>query len=109
MKIKLAFLFAFICIASFAGNGSKHVQKHVKGQIIDQTTGEPLTGVVIKDALTGESVYTDFNGYFSVNFYDNNAHTLEVTFVSYEDKKIVINSSNKEEEITVRLIESSIF
>ncbi len=107
MKNKLTFLFAFIVLATMAGNNPKSVQKHIEGKVIDQMTGEPLTGVLIHETATGEKIYTDVNGAFDVNFYDNETHVLEVTYISYEDKKLVVSSESKnEEQITIYLSES---
>ena len=107
MKNKLTFLFAFIVLATMAGNNPKSVQKHVVGKVVDQITGEPLTGVLIHETTTGEKIYTDVNGAFDVSFYDNESHSLEITYISYEDKKLVISAESKTEEVvTIYLSES---
>lgn len=107
MKNKLALFFAFIVVATMAGNNPEKVQKHITGKVVDQITGEPLTGVLIHETATGEKIYTDVNGAFDINFYDNKAHNLEITYISYEDKKLVVSSESKsEEEVTIYLSES---
>ena len=108
MKFKLAFCLLLLSLLSYAGNGEKKVESHLDGTILDETTGEPLPGVALTDALTGETVYTDFDGHFSFDFFDHETHTLEISYVTYEDKKLIISSFKKENSITIQLSGSTL-
>ena len=39
---------------------------NVSGIIKDETTGEVLIGVLIRDTLNNQAVFSDYNGYFSI-------------------------------------------
>jgi len=77
----------------------------IRGQIVDNTTGEPLIGatVAVKASKTG-GVTTDFNGEFSLKVQAELPVTLNVTFVGYESQDVEVYDDS--EPITVTLIEN---
>lgn len=60
----------------------------ISGTVIDQQTGEPLTGATIKHPTSGVEVITDFDGFFSISAPDKGVNELTVTYVSYEKMKL---------------------
>lgn len=77
----------------------------IKGQIVDNTTGEPLIGatVAVKASKTG-GVTTDFNGEFSLKVQAELPVTLNVTFVGYESQDVDVYDDS--EPISITLIEN---
>jgi iron complex outermembrane receptor protein len=60
----------------------------ISGTVIDQQTGEPLTGATIKHPVSGVEVITDFDGFFTISAPDKGINELTVTYVSYEKMKL---------------------
>jgi len=57
----------------------------IKGKIIDKSTGEPLTGALVKIENTNLEVYTDFDGNFSFQNITPGVFNLKVSLVSYKE------------------------
>lgn len=77
----------------------------IRGQIVDNTTGEPLIGatVAVKASKAG-GVTTDFNGEFSLKVQAELPVTLNVTFVGYESQDVDVYDDS--EPISITLIEN---
>lgn len=60
----------------------------MKGQVVDQNTGEALTGVRIEVEDADLETYTDFEGNFSLKGLKPGEYEVNVSFISYEDKSI---------------------
>jgi hypothetical protein len=60
----------------------------ISGTVIDQQTGEPLTGATIKHPSSGVEVITDFDGFFSISAPDKGVNELTISYVSYEQMKL---------------------
>ena len=56
------------------------------GQVIDNT-GEPLFGCKVTSLETGESVYTDFDGYYKIDVLSGSLLIFE--YVSYRREEIL--------------------
>ncbi len=54
------------------------------GKIIDQATGEALTGVKVEIEGTNQVVYTDFDGNFSFNSIATGEYNINVDYISYK-------------------------
>ena len=87
----------FFQIASFAGNGNDGKNKpranaettRISGIVVDANSNEALAGVAVKILNTGEIVYTDFDGNFSVdNMPAGQKIQLQVNYISYNSVKI---------------------
>lgn len=86
-------------VSAFADNGEpvndgEKVQK-VTGKIIDQLTGEPLTGVKIIFEGSDEVVYTDFDGQFELFYSKKQTPKLSVSLISYENTKVELSKNNE--------------
>lgn len=64
------------------------VQAMLSGNIIDQTTGEALTGVKVILEGTDKVSYTDFDGYFSFKTVTPGKYNLKVDYISYKGTSI---------------------
>ena len=60
----------------------------LKGQVVDQASGESLTGVKIQVAGTDVSAYTDFEGNFRMQGLKPGTYELKTSFISYQDKTL---------------------
>ncbi len=56
----------------------------VKGQVTDAKTGEALAGVLIKIDGSDQTVYTDFDGNFTLNNISKEEHKISAELVSYK-------------------------
>ena len=58
----------------------------IQGKVIDQQTGEALTGVKIKIPELNVETYTDFEGSFKINSVKAGDYKIQTSFISYEDR-----------------------
>jgi len=77
----------------------------LKGQVVDVTTGEALTGVKVNIKGTDVSAYTSFDGTFSVQGLKPGVYKLNTSFISYKDKiienvKLEIRDKNR---VTIKI------
>ena len=72
----------------------------IRGQVIDQASGEPLIGttVILQGTTTG--AITDLDGKFSIDDLEPGTYDLQVSYVSYETKTIT-DVMVKENEVTL--------
>ena len=102
MKLHTAiFTLLYLLIGSLA----VFSQNQIKGKILDPSSGEELIGATVK--IKGSSVggITDINGEFSINTTLSPTITIEVSYVGYSSREIVVNSFD--EKIKVGLKSSS--
>lgn len=100
MKRIVAILFLGVLIAGvnfnvMASNDAEKEEKEeknvtattsIKGKVIDQQTGEALTGVKVKIPGLNVETYTDFEGSFKINKVKPRDYKIQTSFISYEDK-----------------------
>ncbi len=81
-----------LCIVLFSlfTVGSALAQFTVNGTVTDAESGEPLFGVTVVDAETGNGAATDINGQFSLNVAGESA-TLRVTYIGYIVQTVEVN------------------
>lgn len=81
-----------LCIVLFSlfTVGSAFAQFTVNGTVIDAESGEPLFGVTVVEAETGNGAATDINGQFSLNVAGDSA-TLRVTYIGYIVQTVEVN------------------
>jgi len=70
------------------------------GTVVDQITGEALTGVKISIEGTNQVVYTDFDGNFSFQSVKPGQYNLKVDYISYK--------ANSLQEVKVNGVANSI-
>lgn len=86
MKTSLLFFLAVILfIPVFA-------QIQITGNVIDQSTNQPLPGATVLVKETGNGTITDSTGYFSLHIPEGN-FTLKISYVGYADKEIKVHQS----------------
>ena len=77
---------AVLCLVSFICNG----QTTINGNITDNVTNEPLTGVTIIDKATGKGTVSEFDGSYEIQVSDRNA-TLIFSYIGYSNLEIEVN------------------
>lgn len=76
----------------------------VTGSVVDQSTGEELTGVKVQIEDTDVNTYTDFMGNFTLNNLKPGKYDVTVSYVSYEKKTEKVNISiENENKIKIEL------
>ena len=77
----------------------------LKGQVVDEDTGEALTGVKLK--IKGEDVssYTDFEGNFKLQDLKPGKYNIETSFISYKDKvcETISLELNQKNEMIIKM------
>jgi len=83
----------FCVTAIFANNNNEKQPKKIsiKGQVLDNT--ESLTGVKVILDNKETTVYTDFEGNFTIDNVLAGEHTLSFSLITYDSKKITFNPS----------------
>src|ERR1700749_5083840 len=72
-----------------------HAQKRaVAGNVVNQDTREPLTGVTVSLKGTTKAVLTDSKGYFSITPPDGMTHiTLTFSHIGFNSRQVKVDSS----------------
>jgi len=94
-KVLVTLMFSAMLVIAFAGDpdGNELESKSsasisMSGVVIDETSGESLTGVKIIIEGTGEIGYTDFKGAFTIPGLRPGTYDITCKMVSYNEKKI---------------------
>lgn len=98
---KILFSAAFLAVVSFAIANNNKTETKVKstsaseaalvdftGQIIDEVTDEPLTGVEVSIKGTEMKTYTDFDGNFKFEKVQKGTYDIVSTYISYEKETV---------------------
>ena len=102
---KIVFLFTALLILGLNSqaknlvtpNGDKEVEAtematlnttNLSGVVLDNETGESLTGVAIRFEGSNEVVYTDFDGNFRINNIVPGNYNILSNYISYSDNKL---------------------
>ena len=87
---KVVFIIALLGVTSvFANNNKKGKGYSIHGKVQDNT--ESLTGVKVILDNKEVTVYTDFEGNFTIDNVTEGEHTLSLSLVTYNNKEIVFN------------------
>ena len=76
----------------------------INGTVVDQITGEALTGVKVTIEGTNQVVYTDFDGNFSFKSLTPGEYNINVDYISYKANKLQkVNIEGTENSIKIGL------
>lgn len=91
MKNTLFALFLVLTVSVFANNNEAKKVKTTSfsGKVSDQV--ENLTGVKVMIDGVESTVYTDFDGNFTINDVPVGVHTVSFSLVAYESKSLEID------------------
>ena len=91
---------------SFANNGNTEKKElkmySISGKVID--ANESLTGVQILLDGKETTVYTDFDGNFTLDNVVEGEHTVSFSLITYENKEVKLKT-NSNESVTIELEE----
>ncbi len=83
---------------------AKSTTVSVSGTVMDETTGELLTGVTVALEGTNQKTYTDFEGNFSFENVKEGTYNVKVELVSYKEVELKnVAVSNQNQDLTVKL------
>ncbi|MDE5422242.1 carboxypeptidase-like regulatory domain-containing protein [Ancylomarina sp. DW003] len=117
---KIVFLFTALLILGLASqaknivtpNGDKKVETaelatinttSLSGVVLDNETGETLTGVAIRFEGSDEVVYTDFDGNFKIDNIVPGNYNILSNYISYSDNKLKNVNVNGQNNV-IRLV-----
>lgn len=98
MKIFATLLISVIITsATYADNGNTVAAEQkatIKGQVVDQNTGESLAGAMVQIQGTEIKTYTDLDGNFKFNSIDPGNYTIEISYISYnsENSNVILDA-----------------
>lgn len=119
MKKIFTLIALFLVTFAYAGNEIKSEKKAetnqtavasemtlvtLTGQVTDNITGEPLTGVKISLQGTDTKVYTDFDGRFRLENLKPGNYQLSASLVSYSNSNLELSTSkDKSTDLSLKL------
>ena len=77
----------------------------LSGMVVEESTGDPLTGALIKIQGVEKEYFTDFEGIFSINELKPGIYNIEISFISFnsrELKEIYLDHTNNDIFISLR-------
>ena len=89
---KLLFLKAICLLVMTFLFSSVFCQAIINGKISDDKSGEDLIGATVKIKGTSSGGVTDINGEFKITTNEQPPLTLEISYVGYTSKEVVVNS-----------------
>ncbi len=100
--IKLLFIALFLSFAAFSQTQT------ITGNIYDEASKGPLTGVVIAVLNTDKGAVTDSNGHFKIEKVEIGRRTFKISYMSYEDKMLndIEVTAGKEVNLNIYLQEA---
>jgi len=113
MKLFVIIISLVVSLSSFANqdkegkNNQETKQKisspsMIKGQIIDKTTGDALTGVTAR-LNNGSEAYTDFDGNFVFKNVKPGKYQIQTSFISYENAMFKNINCESSEVMTLKI------
>lgn len=92
MKKRL-FQLLFVTCALLCSAATAVAQSTVKGQVVDQETGEPLIGASVTIDGTSKGTITDIDGFFTQSVPTNG--TIKFSYIGYVDLKRKITKKDQ--------------
>lgn len=60
----------------------------ISGLVVEEFTGEPIPGALVKIKSENKEIYTDFEGNFYFDDIKPGKYTIEVSFISHSTKEL---------------------
>jgi len=74
------------------------------GSVLDKETGESLAGARIQIIETGDEIFTDILGNFTIAAPASGAYTLKVSYISYQEQELTCKPEKNVEERVISLL-----
>jgi uncharacterized membrane protein len=95
MKIFVVILLFVVSFSTFSANSDKEAKEKASvnqdivltGKVIDNATGEPLTGVRIEPVGMEVSAFTDFDGHYSLVLPEEGTYKIVYQLITYKVEK----------------------
>ncbi len=101
MRLFLLFCLTINVFAAYAGESPNLVS--FSGRIYDETSREPLTGATVVLEKTNHYAVAGLDGSFSIRNIPQGEYIVEISFISYENRKEMLSlSENKEISIGLK-------
>ena len=104
MKVLTFVLFAFFT-NPLDTELMEHATFDLSGIVVEERTGEPLSGAMIKISGLEKEYYTDFEGRFNIEALIPGSYDIEISYVSFESttlKNIQLNYQNNDLFVSLR-------
>jgi len=88
------------------GNKSAIITTSITGSVVDEITGEILTGVLVFLEGVDKSVYTNFDGNFEFTGLTPGEYTIKTTLISYKEFYSQVHAELKKKNIVDMRLES---
>jgi hypothetical protein len=76
----------------------------ISGVITDKSSNEKLAGVMVRILSTGQKVYTDAKGEFSLEGMEPGTYQVSVDCISYKNKTLTVKIiKGEKEKLTIQL------
>ena len=73
--------------------------------VVEESTGDPLTGALIKIQGIEKEYFTDFEGGFSINELKPGTYNIEISYISFDSrelKEVFLDHTNNNIFISLR-------
>ncbi len=94
-------LVAFIAVFAFSNPPSSTPENSVcdfRGTVVEDATGEPITGATVTIVELDKQIFTDFNGDFDFKNVKPGSYHVKISFVSYQSASIDNYNLNRNSE-----------
>ena len=118
-KLVIALQLLFFASVVFAGNDKGVENKKetvpaeaqalamvITGKVVDQVTGEALTGVKVAIEGSDLKAYTDFDGSFSFSQLSPGEYKVVTNYISYQKHSQVLKVDTKQSQVEIKLTSS---
>jgi hypothetical protein len=97
--ILFSILFTLLSMQVFSRQGS------ITGTVTDSRTGEPLIGATVVHPVTGQKVFTDFEGNFTLPEVHSGEYKLTIFYISYQEKTLnrIVVAEGSATKVNVKL------
>ncbi len=106
-KTALTFVVLVVAVMTIFGSGNSNEEvmlTSVKGQVIDESTGEALAGVQVMIEEVGKTAFTDFDGVFVIEEIAPGNYDIQTSYISYQPNTLKnANISSSKNSIKVEL------
>ena len=110
MNIQVKSILSLLCIVCGSLNAQDTFKGKIKGKVIDNVTKQTLPGVTVLLRGTSLGTTTDNTGTFELNTIEEGIHSIQVSYVGYQEKIIqdVHVFRNKPSYLEIEVAESQL-
>lgn len=95
LKLLISMRKVLLIICLLLGSNLLFAQQTITGKVVSAETNEPVSGAVIKVKGTQTGTTSAFNGNFSLRIEERESTILEISFVGYESKEVILRADER--------------